>query len=263
MAAILAGNAPVPEIPCHGAPAENSVGFVLKVSGQWLLVGDKEQTIKAGDQLPAEAKIRPATGGKDVFLLICLYDGSTRRYDMEQRLPKRERESAAHRAWAAVAGRYRGGVVQAASRGQDLLVDGLVRLKDGQVDFAPLMGELPDGTWTFRLRPRKGADKKSDTRPAEARELTVKWLSGESAVSAANGLPPGLYDLQLVNSRTKRPVGNAVCVLICPDKTYSKQSAAFEEAVSLTKSWKDDEADEAAIDFLRAYLEELAQESGT
>lgn len=241
------------------AAEEPIVGFVLNLSGKWVIVnGPKNSPIAGGDQLPGGLIVRPEGKFKNAYLRVCLYDGTTVDYKQEETLPRREEESLANRIWSAVAGRYRGSAVQAASRGDELLSDGVASLQASQLDLTSLFSELPDGTWTFHIFktgiPSNAASQSEPTKWT----ATVKWTAGEVAKVDADGMNPGLYELQLINPRTKRRIGAAVMFFACPAEVYEKRVAAYQEAVKLTETWSDEIRDDTAVPFLRAYLDVLA-----
>ena len=256
------------------------VGFVMRITGKWILVeGNKKQAIAGGQQLHGGVVIRPEKAGDGSFLVLCHYDGSTSRYEKEQTLPPRKKENAPNRFFAAVAGRYRGSAQQAASRGNDHLIsDGVVLLKEKQADLAPLLNDLPDGSWSIRIRqfavegqadgpdksdkpdvPIKDAPvKKGLSEKPGAVTVTVNWRAGETAVAEVADLQPGLYELQIINPRTKRAVGSSAIAFFCSADTYEKHRAAYKAAGELTESWTDEIQDSVAVPFLRAFLEDLA-----
>lgn len=246
--------------PSRVYAADDVVGFVLDLSppGKWF-VDKQEKPLTGGTQVVGGALVRPAKGSKDPYLLLCLYDGTTLRIEKEQKVPLRKKESTSNRIWAAVLGRYRGRVVEAASRDDELLVDGIVALKDRNADLAPVFGELPDGEWSFLLKtylpPESAPGGKT-----EMRSFKVSWESGSSAKIELGDLRPGLFELQVINPRTKRPLGEPVLVLFCRADTHEKFSKTLQDAVKLTESWKEEDRTVAARAFTRALLENLADQ---
>ena len=239
---------------------DSIVGFVLDVSGTWVVAtGKKNDNISGGDKLVAGAVIRPTKVDKDSFLRVCLFDGTTIDYRKETKLPSPVKESTVSRICSAVAGRYRGGVVQAVSRGNEFLTDGVVLLKEGQAEISSLLEDLPDGKWILRFRQQTNSVSTQAQTKAKGDDLTVtvNWSSGESANIEVAGLKAGIYELQVLNSRTKRPVGQAAIVLFSKPDTYETQLESYREAQKLTESWSEEIRESAAVPFLRAYLEDL------
>jgi hypothetical protein len=169
------------------------------------------------------------------------------------------KESKVNRIWSLVVGRYRGSVIEAASRGENSLVDGIAALVDGKANLASLLSELPDGEWSLQLRTRRPADAADDWKP-EIKTVVITWTAGMPAVVELPDVEPGLRELQVINPRTKRATGPSALVFLCSAERFEKASPEFEAATKLTSTWNEEDRTSSSGPFLRTVLEALAAE---
>lgn len=243
----------------QAAPEADSIGFVLEIKGKWRLVAPKNIEITGGTFLPPGGKIEPV--GNDGELTVCLTNSETRVFRQAATLPGLTKLSFSQQFFAALAGKFRGGVVQANSRAGELFQDGVLAIKEDQLDVSPVIAELPPGRWKLQLT-KVVPPKASDTSPAASPEKPVTFpLNLESDVAGEVRVTtlPGLYWLELVNPRTNHTVGDSAMVLICAPAEFAAKDKSFSDAVAMTEQWEDDVRDRIAATFLRAYLQTLAE----
>lgn len=237
---------------------ELTIGFVLYSTPGWIvLIDGAQKSIAAGDKLMPGAVVRPPKDRTDPRLQLCLYDGTTVEYSVEKALPFRKKGVATHRIVSAVAGRYRGNTDLDAKRGSEHLTDGVLLIDDASIDLAPLFADLPEGTWTFRVQKAGAVDQKKPKDESQVLTVSAKWSAGEAAPIQAANLTPGLYEFQLVNPRTKRPLEPSVVALVSNAGTFHEYAKQYENAVALTETWDAEIRDHTAEPFLRAFLEQL------
>jgi hypothetical protein len=240
-----------------GAAEPEPAGFVLSLSGKWQLTDAGQRTLSPGDSLPAGAKIRPERADAPGFIEIARFDGKAERHEAEFTLAERVESSVSNRMLTAVMGRYRGRVVVTAGRGGGLLADGLVLLDDGKIDLTPLLSELPPGKWQLQISRRRNSA--SNEEAAAAVKVSIDWDGENAAPVEAGPLGPGLYEVQLVNARTGRTLGDAALILVCTPATFAAKRRDFAEALKLTASWEEADCTAGAEAFRRVYLETLAE----
>jgi hypothetical protein len=242
------------------ADDEDDVGFVLVISGTWKLDGSTKP-LAGGQDLPAGAWIRPEKPDAGAYIVVSLYTGKAETYKKAVQLPPRVESNLVSRIWKAVFGHSRGGVVTAASRSVDLLQDTVLKLEEGKLNLAPALAETPAGTWHLRLSSWPAAAKKAPGQEKITVKAKVRWDPDvlESAEIEAGELEAGLYELGVVNERSGRLVGVPALVLVCRAADFDGKRASFDEAVALTESWDEETRLEAASQFLRVFLQALAE----
>jgi hypothetical protein len=235
------------------------VGFVLEVSGTWILDGSNPRKVSGGDPLPAGARLRPApNAGK--YIIICHYTGKAERYTSAVELPRRTDPSLTQRIWRAIAGRPRGGLVRASVRGSDLLEDAVLQLKDGQMDLRPALQGLPAGYWKLELTTALPKLNQTPDAAKAVKEASVLWDAeqSDSGLVQVDQFKAGLYELTVMDPNTGELAGDPVLVLVCDPSVFEENRKQFEEALALTKSWDKETRQAAAGHFLQFALEALA-----
>ncbi|HWA99768.1 MAG TPA: hypothetical protein VG713_14795 [Pirellulales bacterium] len=234
----------------RSSAADASVGFVLDIGGTWTLDGSK---LAGGDQLPAGGEIKPASADGKAFVVVCLFTGETQRYVSATTLPQPKSDGRIERVLRGIQGHYHGQLVHAISRGEDP-ADAVVQANAAGWDLKPVFGSLRAGKLTVRLT---SVDKSGDT-AAATRDVSIDWNPADPKPVAIEGLGPGLYRVQLLNSRSKEPTGYAATILVCAPEHYLEQEQGFQEVVRITQGWDAKTRQRKSGDFLRAYLEAAA-----
>lgn len=239
------------------ARAEEHAGFVLDMIGTWYLEGATPRKIAGGDKLPAGGAVAPKPADPNARLVICLFNGKTKTYATADTLPNRSEPSFNDKLLRAISGHYHGGIVHAVSRGENLH-DAVLRLDDGQLDVASLLDGLAADTYLLKFTPAR--DSLSEDATAT---LSVDWKPGESlpgdkTPTVASTLPQGLYRVQLLDKRTKRPTGTDALALVSAAADYEARLKTFDEIKALTQTWDEDVRKVVGIDVERACLESLA-----
>ena len=236
----------------RAACAEEHSGFVLDVVGTWYLEGAKPRKIAGGDKLPAGGAIAPVPADPAARLVMCLSNGTVKTYTAKVTLPKRAEASVKDKLVRAISGHYHGGIVHAVSRGEDLS-DSVLRLSDDKLEVTSLVSGLRPDTYFLRFAPAQESLPKESTATVK-----VDWKPQSKPAVDAASLVPGLYRVQLLDKRTRRPVGSEALALIASAGDYEAQLQTFDEAKALTQSWDEDVRKIVATDVLRACLESLA-----
>jgi hypothetical protein len=250
IAALLLASSPA---IAPAASDDEPIGFVMDVGGVWTVAGQKSK-LAGGEKLPGGAVLVPAQPGPKTFITVCLYSGAAETYKERATLPKQVESGWTSRLWSVVQGHFRGGIVHAVSRG-DGIDDGVARIDGEQLHLEPLLKHLPDGTHLLRFT-LLSADKSAPA--AEPLSFTFDWHADQPQALAAQGLKPGLYQVQLLNKRSRQPTGAQATVLVASGTAFDEAQAAFEQAVAVTRKWDEATRAKAAASFLAAYLEALA-----
>lgn len=240
----------------EGVVRENTVGFVMEVSGTWLLDGKPPRRLAGGDELPSGGSLRPEKADEETYIIVGLYNGKAERFKKATKLPEREVASTVQRIWQAVMPRYRNGLAPTVSRGTGLLQNGVVELKEGRVDLGSALAELPSGKWTVRLTRLP-----ADAGEPQVQKRQVEWDvdDTESAWIAADGIQSGLYELSLISQRSGRAIESPAVVLVASSDDFAARQTAYAEAVKLTESWDEETQSEVADRFLQAFLVSLTE----
>jgi hypothetical protein len=231
---------------------------VLDVNGVWLVEAATPKKLSGGDRLSAGATFYPQQSGPETYIVVCLYTGVAKTYKSKTTLSTRVEPALLSRIWTAVHGHYRGGVVHAISRGEDL-ADGVGKITPQGIDVGPLVEKLPAGPQLLRITARKAADS-PDAKPAPI-IVTVAVDPTTKQTLAAGEMTPGLYKVELLDKRTRQPVGSEAVMLTCDSETHERTSAAFVAATASLKDWDDQARESGAGPFLQAYLEALADDA--
>lgn len=242
--------------PSYAHAADDSAGFVLDIRGVWLEQAPAAKKLSGGDKVSPGATVYPQKPGPNTFIVICLYTGEAKTYTDKTTLPKRVEPSLASRIWAAVHGHYRGGVVHAISRGD--VADSVVPITGQGIDVISLVERLPAGSYSLKFTPHAAAGAPQDeTAPTTA---TIAWDPASEHAWAADKIAAGLYNVELLDNRSREPTGTAAALLVCSADSYESKSKAYAEAVALTKLWDEQARRSGAAPFLQSYLAALADE---
>lgn len=236
------------------AAEEEPIGFVMDIGGVWNIAGQKTK-LSGGEKLPGGATLVPAQAGPKTFITVCLYSGAAETYKAQATLPKQVESGWTTRLWSVVQGHFGGGIVHAVSRG-DGIDDGVARLDGEQLQLAALLKHLPNGSHLLRFT-AVSADKAA-AETAQPLTFVLNWKAEQPTALEAKCLTPGLYQVHLLNKRTRQPTGAHATVLVAAGEKFDETNRAFEQAVAVTRKWDDATRTKAAAAFLAAYLQALA-----
>ncbi|MGH7512920.1 MAG: hypothetical protein ACREOQ_08360 [Gemmatimonadales bacterium] len=250
----------------------DTVGFVWKVKGEWLVGPAPPRLLVTGDTLFAGDTIRRGQKGFASDLVeIVLRDGTEKNQrcwelsEAECSLPialepVRQSESTFSRILGAVVAylsndseRYVvSAIVRAAmdtvtSPCSGELKESVARLEGGVLDLGPALAQVRSGDCELVLQP---AGREDPTRAAEPVAVSYRWDPRYPAGVAVAGISPGLYEVGLSDR------SSSAWVLIAAGADYPRLQSAFAEAESNTGAWH--VYPYHARGFLRAYLDYLS-----
>ena len=234
-------------IPLHAQAPD--VAFVVAVRGPWLVEG---QPVKRGQRLAAGAHIWlsvaadfsvPASYSISVRTLddtpidrICTSkdDCAVKAFQMPaalgQPLPFLSRLSTAVQSLVTEPERY----AVTKSRGRTSaglsLPDAVLRLENQQLTLGPLFAGIAPRRYTIRLRPVEPVSRKVWT-------VDFDWDNTRQAALAPNDLSPGVYLMSAAPSG-EAASDNEAWVLVESPARFIRANAAFQEALTATRAWR-------------------------
>lgn len=243
--------------------AKRPVGFVLSVTGSWLLNNTEKiavgRAVHPGDSLRAEASAGHAN------IVVPLYSGKVERCpsashrDCTSPISIRDIHqppASFGRAWDAIRALFgtsegsRFALAHTISRGFTLS-EAILRLDQGRIDLSPLLAGLDPGAYELKFEPEAMAD--NDQRAAATLRVTVREGStGGMMLLEAGAIEPSLYRVTKVGTKAD------AWVLIASSDKYEALAAEFSGASAITSAWQSDVkmADKRRV--LRAWLYHLA-----
>ncbi len=251
-------------------PSPDSIGYVVKVYGDWNMVAAASSAptpLAQWQELPAGCRVAPAT--KEGQCTLFLTDGKTVVC-----------EAAQPETWSAplaLGGADESGgklvrlamrwltkkpqvLMPAMSRGgetQSALRDQVVQWSEKGIDPASLLGPDIKDPSNLRFEPLS-----AEGAPIEgAAPVLVKWAPGLPSPARAT-LAPGLYNLVVLNQFNLR-TGRDAWVLVAKPEAYAQAAPRFQELSAMAASWNETDP-RSARGFLRASLLALSEtpESG-
>ena len=251
--------------------AQEKIGYVLDINGEWYLGSVSPQNLRKGSAVPGGGVIK-ARSPQEVSNLIVIADLNGRiiekRHCRDQvscsrpiQLPSssQNRQSLASRIIDAVMGLWGTEAVKYKTFGSRessrALREAVVSLKDGNIDLQDVFVSKSEGSYLIRF-----------VLPANQRRIALgpldfRWRPGNQALIAVGALGPGLYEVELLERNSQEPdVGTEAWLVIASPEQYQELSSSFREAVKLTESWRGDLRRTTVSSFLRAYLDHLASE---
>jgi hypothetical protein len=240
-------------------PKEGALGVAWQVRGRWQIEG-KGAPILTGDAIPPGSLLQPTGEPANHSILIFLPDGQRILYecflaqDCERgfRVPSlyREPDPFAVDMLArirAVLSRRSPDPESGQSQGPRLArQEALAALGPGnRVDIAGLAAKLPNGRYTYDLRPLD---------PASPRQSHV--VLEKNAATITLPLPsPGLYDLTISDQLNTQRI-DVFIAAVRPEQSANVMKS-FQEATALIRDWNSNYQGWPIHDFQRAYLEAL------
>ena len=251
-----------------------TVGFVLELSGGWVLDGAR---VQRGQALAAGARVRVSAAAQCHELAQCSITIILLNNELVSRscnttescsdpivLPNSlsatssllERISqVAARLLSGQQGRY----VSTLSRGGvNDLSDGVIELTEDKVILKPLFKHVRTGSYRLDFRQVK-ADGELSEAPPISRVVNLERHRVSPLDALADGFLPGLYSVSLLEGESGELTGVPAWVLIVSSEQYGRASASFQDAVALTARWRKEVPEQTVRFFLRAFLQYLAE----
>lgn len=289
--------APTPENTTSTVNSEaQPSAFVLEISGNWQSSSDG--SLQVGSNVTAGSSITRISNNSGDLIYIkgrrgekvasrnCNVDDCSQGFRVAA--PKPSGDSLIARGLAYVSSKFfpKPAYSVAGSRGDEDLLEAVVKIDDGKTEFMPVFKNLSAGTYVLKLTPWSDVPpapanekcEQTETPPPDPRiqaRTGMSWNPEKDHEMLITRLGPGKYDLCLLKKSSdsdtakiaeivKEPSNNdpakTAWILVVPAKDFKKASAEFSEALKLAKQWEDDGADPATKrKFLRAYLDYLAQ----
>ena len=254
----------------HAVRAQESIGYVFDVKGEWAIRGHS-QNLSRADSLPSGGIIefRKATFGKNYIYVAdragrIILSGECFNYNVDDcrepiRLPKDVpgNYSLLSRVFSAVMSLWRSDPKKYdahISRAPGHLEEAVIKLTSQTVDLSLPFRNKGSDKYLLRFVPRG----KAGLKPVES--VHFDWDSEKRSPLIIPGIKPGLYEVQLLNVQDKKRMepGEEVWVLLAfPGKYYEESSAQFERMLTETAQWSAKGLEEPRRSFLRAYLSYL------
>jgi hypothetical protein len=260
--------------------AQDEVGYVLSIEGDWHLKGVK-QSIKRWQKLSSGATIKARNPiKKSSYITVALFNGETisrtcnqiRKCNTPITLQKISRPgpspapsntvspSKAQSSWKERVSKAFWSLFEhpetyfvptlARAEAVTNLQEAVVEWNSGQVNLTPVFKKMAIGSYS--LVAEQPAIKDQQSSPENSIPIVIDWDPGHSASATTDKLKPGLYRL----------IGQSnyeAWVLVTPSEKYQTANDAFQKAVEITKQWGGAVDPATAQMFLRAYLGSLAK----
>jgi hypothetical protein len=238
------------------AKAQAEAGYVLDVTGTWVLAGGPGNPLKLGQALTPGSAIMAKNPASNAAIAVMLRDGQVLGRKCSQQtcaqplvIPSDIVPTSSIFAdvsdWLSRITNDPKRYIGTMARG-DQPKDAVILIQDGKADFAPALGNLDSEVFRLTLTPIG-----SSSKARSILRLRVKWdgKSGQSIDSTT--LMPGLYEARFEDKN------DSVWVLLAENKEYAGFERAFDQAVKQTEEWKD-VSKQARMAFWRAELDRLA-----
>lgn len=245
------------------------VGFVQELEGRWLL--NNSHQLATGQSLPSGGVITNPSPSESDRIAIANTRGeiiARRACKVPGECNKRIALPRAHQApgvlstaYNAVMGLIWGEPDRYTVTGvrSDELPDGVVEIKNQQLDLRPIFKGKENGRYYLRLVSIQRAVSNAD-QPIS--QIEFDWNRAVPQRASVASVRPGLYELKLlqrIGGNYKTTETNA-WILVSDPARYAKAKASFLKLLSLTRRWGEDVTPEAKRRFLRASLDKLASE---
>lgn len=151
--------------------------------------------------------------------------------------------------------RYRQGILRAENPLNNLQ-DGVARVDPQGLHLDQALSALASGDYQLELC---RLDQRADLHcPSEPHPFKLRWNPGRPRPWAIHNFQPGLYRLYLCQQTSAGFVrtDNYASVLAVSPASYGRLNREFQDAVTVTKSWNDD--DPTVSTLLQMYLQYLA-----
>lgn len=265
-------------IAVPGASAKEVAGVVTSVSGTWFVEGVK---LSPGQKLSAGAVIKakePNTKYGRVVIMLLDFSEVSRICDrrgfcgepiklpdavnQEPRAPSRAAVRPPgfwERLVSAINMSRRRGQRMTAARGSGSLPDQVVKLESGRVDLGPVFSGV--AARKILLNIEAVGSEAGETSVLAVERLPLSWRGRGRAVIKAPNLKPGLYRITFLtpDGAGGSPPPGDVWALVVESSKYQRLAAEYRMARAFAANW-DSKTEPKADDFLRAFLEALANE---
>ena len=248
--------------------AQTPVAYVLEIEGDWRLNRNSSTALKRWQKLPPVGSITIQAPAPDARIVIANLSGEiidsrdckSRDCSQPINLPKLSpRRSVLGLAFEAATDLLFGALPRYSihrNRTFAGLSDGVAKLEKDQIDLTHLLKQTGSYYVRWRARPRRG-------RPAIwSNPVGLRMELGQPSLVSVTKVKPGLYEISL-QRRTGESYETfaSAWVLVSAAPKYDGAAAAFQQAVDLTEHWGTNVEPETAKQFLRAYLDHLAEQS--
>jgi hypothetical protein len=254
--------------------AQDSIGHILELVGDWTLYPSPEHPEQAQAVLPdqdviAGAVMRLRTPSPSASITVVdrssgriLAERDCRRDDCQKPLeiPDTTRGDSElapflDRVWRLMAGDPYRLSMHRSRGGAPILDEGVVLLTRGNADVANAMRHAPKG--------RYGIERYSNQTAAGKLVAAFDWNPDRPTLVPIGREPDGLYEIRLRHATGPYLADATVSVLIllCDQQAFRTVDARFRAAIALTDTWGDRVQPETVHAFLRSGLIDLA--SGT
>ena len=241
-------------------PKEAPLGVAWQVRGRWQIEG-KGAPVLTGDAIPPGSLLQPTGEPANHSILIFLPDGQRILYEcfLAQDCERGFRVPSLYREPDPVCSRHAGahsrGAVQTQPETRNpARVKGLRLARQeilaalgpgNHVDIAGLAAKLPNGRYTYDLRPLD---------PASPRQSHV--VLEKNAATITLPLPsPGLYDLTISDQLNTQRI-DVFIAAVRPEQSANVMKS-YQDATALIRDWNSNYQGWPIHDFQRAYLEAL------
>jgi hypothetical protein len=136
------------------------------------------------------------------------------------------------------------------------LLDGVVKLDRGEIDFSPVLKNTGRYYLRWRARPRQGqAGNWSNP-------ISLNLERGGTALVTSPNFKPGVYEVNLLRNvkGIYEPFASA-WILVSTPPEYENLAASFRLAVELTEQWESKLESTTPREFLHAHLDYLAEQA--
>ena len=270
-------------LPIVPACAQQMVGYVLEMDGEWTIAGTTPaKALSKGGQLPGAGLVENNSPADGNFIVIANLNGDVIKrikcrakacyecrdsgtcYDRVQRLPAAKPQTGFLAASFAVimdlfgSGPDRFSVHRVRALGLGRLDDGVVQLVNEQVDLGPILHSDDRGRYYLRFETLADSSQPSWRSGA----IVADWDPALPTRVSIDGLQHGLYLVSLLVPRGKSfsNTGVDAWVLVAGRAGYEKVSQKFKEVEEQMKRWGDEVSVESRAGYLRAYLEILSNQ---
>lgn len=258
----------------QGAFAQEQIGYVLSVEGQW--EDNSGRRLSKGSAVTAGAVVRRKSADASNYITVVDRGGkliaqrhcwNARECERAVTLPRtnRAKSSMTTRFFGAVMSLWQGSPEKYVSgisrgglgKGEIKLSESVLKNEDGAVDASAVFKELKSGRYHIRLTSQTPAANDTSA-PLDLKD--VEWNSEKPSSLAVGDVKPGLYKITVTELKSGKPTprSQTAWVLISAPKDFEQASAAFREAEGVTEQWGASVDATSVRSFLRASLEHIA-----
>lgn len=254
--------------PLSLVAAQTSIGYALEIQGDWRLNSNSSTPLRRWQKLPPGGSISIQVPTREAQIVIvslsgqlietrkCWKDDCSRPINLPKLRPQRSVLGLAFEAAAELIFGSPPRYSVHRNRTFDGLSDGVARLDKDQIDLTPLLKQTGRYYVSWRPRPLRG-------RPGRWSDpVGIRMQLGQPSLVPVTNFKPGLYEINL-----QRQTGEiyetfaSAWILVSAHPNYDRAVASFQQAVDLTEQWGTNVEPYTSQQFLRAYLDYLAQQA--